>query len=118
MTSNPPTDESEPRWQQPSFTPDADPQYTQPVTGRVIVPGATGRVPPPSGFETVIGTLAKLVWPVAIMAIIFTHLTFWPVLIVAIVLGTVLSALKNNLRQRRRAIAQQPGNPSSGPTFR
>lgn len=119
MTNNPPSGEPEPRWQQPPFqaggaTPyepnrdeptDDVPSYggsEQPVSGYVVPVAAP--VPPPSAVETVIGTLARLVWPVAILLVIFTHLSFWPVLITAIVVGTILRALKGNLRQRRRAI--------------
>ncbi len=122
VTTNPPTGEPEPRWEQPAFKPEAVPPYATPVSGRLIVPGATNRTPPPSSFETVIGTLAKLVWPVAILLVVFTKLAFWPVLIGAIVLGTVLGALKRNLRQQRRALPPPPPPPSSpaagGPDFR
>ncbi len=103
VTSNPPSDEQEPRWEQPEFLPDPEPREATPVTGHVIVPGETARVPPPSALENVIGALAKVVWPVAILMIVFTRASFWPLLISAIVLGTVLSALKQNMRQRRRA---------------
>lgn len=130
MTSNPPAQEpEEQRWQQPSFQPDprtfrsapgafpSEPNTFQPepdtfpsepdafqapVTGPVV-PAAGAPVPPPSSFEAVIGALAKLVWPVAILMIIFTKLSFWPVLIAAIVIGAILSALKANLKQRRHS---------------
>ena len=108
MTSNPPPGEPEQQWQQPNFDAPRDEQFVQPVTGHVIVPGVGGRVPPPSTFETMIGPLAKLVWPVAILMIIFTGVSLWPGLIGAIVMGTILSALKNNLRQRRRWQVQPP----------
>jgi prolipoprotein diacylglyceryltransferase len=108
VSINPPVNEEEPRWQQPNFDPTRDQQFTPPITGHVIVPGVGGRVPPPSTFETMIGTLAKLVWPVAILMIIITGVSFWPGLIGAIVVGTILSALKNNLRQRRRWQVQPP----------
>lgn len=131
VTNNPPTEEPEQqRWQQPSFgpsgatpyeTPSYGPSYEtnrdgvtdddpppygmpqQPVSGYVM-PAPGTPIPPPSAFETVIGTLSKLVWPVAILLIIFAHLGFWPVLITAIVAGTILRAVKGNLRERRRAI--------------
>lgn len=135
VTNNPPTEEPEQRWQQPSFgpsgaTPYETPSYRpsdgtnrdgvtdngppaydvpqQPVSGYVM-PAPGTPIPPPSAFETVIGTLSKLVWPVAVLLVIFTHLSFWPVLITAIVAGTILRAVKGNLRERRRAIG--PGHP-------
>ncbi|MCW3156423.1 hypothetical protein [Micropruina sonneratiae] len=101
MTTNPPTDDpEEQRWQQPPFQPEPETQHG-PLRGPVLVPGRGVAVPPPSSFEAVLSALAKLVWPVAILLAIFTKLSFWPVLLVAIVLSTVLGALRNNLRQRR-----------------
>lgn len=68
-------------------------------------------LPAPSSFEVLIGTLAKLVWPAAILLIDFTKATFWPAPITAIVAGTVLGALKRNLKQRRREIAAHHPRP-------
>lgn len=116
VTTNPPTGDEERRWEQPAFQPDAEQQVT-PLTGRLIVPGATGRTPP-STFETVISTLARFVWPVAILLVVFTKAAFWPVLIVAIVLGTVLSAVSRNLRQQRRALPRPPSGAPDGSNFR
>ena len=112
MTTNPPVSEPDPvgdseqRWQQPSFTPGPE-SLQNPVTGSVL-PAAGRPVSPPSPFESVVGALAGIVWPVAILLIIFTKLAFWPVLIAAIVAGTVLGALKRNQRQRRLAGGGDP----------
>ncbi len=121
VTSNPPTGEPEPRWQQPPFqaggptpydaTPDEPtdtdfPAYgaSQPPVSGYVVPAPGSAVPPPSQFETVVVTLARLIWPVAFVLVIFTGAGFWPVLIGALNVNTILRALKGNLRQRRRAL--------------
>ncbi|MFT4296837.1 MAG: hypothetical protein QM582_15650 [Micropruina sp.] len=111
MTSNPPTDEPEQRWQQPTFGP--EPTWTGPANpaGPTGVPApaphpvypSARQVPPPSTVETVVGTLAKVVWPVAIVLFITTHMGFVPLMIIAIVANMILGAIKKNLRQRRYA---------------
>ncbi len=116
VSSYPPDGPAEQQWQQPPFASDGPPRDATPASGHVVVPGTPGPLPAPSSFEVLIGTLAKLVWPVAILLIVFTKATFWPVLITAIVAGTILGALKRNLKQRRREIAaHHPRPPLPGP---
>lgn len=107
VTSNPPTQEpEEQRWQQPAFQP--EPEFTQaPMTGPVVVPRAS--VPPPSGFESVVGSLAGLVWPVMILLAVFTRFPFWTAIIIALIASTVLGALKKNLKQRRHSTGSDQG---------
>jgi hypothetical protein len=114
VSSNPPTGEPEQRWQQPSFGPQPPPESAgYPVYGarspapRPSYPVAR-QVPPASAFETVVGTLSKLVWPVAILLLITTHLGFFPLIIIAIVTNIVLGSIKKNLRQRRYAALPPP----------
>ncbi|MFT4216698.1 MAG: hypothetical protein QM619_05870 [Micropruina sp.] len=112
MTSNPPTDQPEQRWQQPSFGP--EPNWTGSVPPNPAGPPAPAptphpvhpsarQVPPASTVETVVGTLAKVVWPVAIVLLITTRMGFVPLVIIAIVANMLLGAIKKNLRQRRYA---------------
>lgn len=116
VTVNPPTGEQEPRWQQPDFQPmQSEPQFFTPSPNQAMVPSYPAPVlPPPGTFETVVGTLARLVWPVAILLYFFTPVTFWPALVGAIIAGTVLGAVKKNLKQQRRAsvryVQQTPGS--------
>lgn len=118
MTSNPPTGEQEPRWQQPDFQPtQGEPEYFTPSPHQAVTPWSSPtNIPPPSTFETVVGTLASLVWPIAIALFFFTRVSFWPALIGAIIIGTVLSAVKKNLKQQRRARASYTPPPGPGPT--
>ncbi len=119
VSSNPPTGEPEQRWQQPSFGP-------QPSDGRSDFPGyqpqppaprpfypVTHPVPPASTFETVVSTLSKLVWPIAILLLITTNLGFFPLIITAIVVNVVLGSVKKNLRQRRHAALPPPPAPQA-----
>ncbi len=117
VSSNPPTGEPEQRWQQPSFGPQPSdgrhefPGYhPQPPVPRPFYP-VTHPVPPASTFETVIGTLSKLVWPIAILLLITTNLGFFPLIITAIVVNVVLGSVKKNLRQRRHAALPPPPAP-------
>ena len=107
--SHPSGDEREQRWQQPAFAPqpiNEPPTFKQ--SGQGMQPFVSGPVvrftAPPSVSETIVGTLAGLVWPVAILLIIFTNLGFWPGIITAMVVGAVLGGVKKNLKARRRAV--------------
>jgi hypothetical protein len=105
MVTNPPTEQpEEQRWQQPQFSPGAEPQPV--VTGRVLVPGE--RVPPPSSVETMISLVAGLVWPVMMILGIFGPLSFWTALVIAFISSSVLGAVRGQLRARRRAAIQRP----------
>lgn len=108
MTSNPPTGEPEQRWQQPAFgpAPDEPVQPSYPIEMGGGVPAR--RVPPPSTAESVVGALAKVIWPVVILWIVFGHGAFFPLLIVALVASTLLSSVKKSLRRRRYAAALPP----------
>ena len=103
--TNPPTEQPEDqRWQQPSFAPGSEP--TPVVSGQILVPGE--QVPPASTVETVVSTLAGLVWPVMLIIGIFTGFPFWTALIIAFIASSVLGAVKGQLRARRRAAIQPP----------
>jgi len=112
VTSNPPTGEPEQRWQQPAFGPAPDepvqPTY-YPIGMGASLPAR--RVPPPSTMESVVGALAKVIWPVVILWVILGHGAFFPMLIVALVVSTLLGAVKKSLRQRRYAAALPPQPP-------
>lgn len=117
VSSNPPTGEPEQRWQQPSFGPqpsdgrsDFPGYHPQPPAPRPFYP-VTHPVPPASTLETVVGTLSKLVWPIAILLVFTTQLSFFSMMITAIVVNVVLGAIKKNLRQRRYAAPPPPPAP-------
>lgn len=118
VSSNPPTGEPEQRWQQPSFGPQSPDERTnfpgyrpQPPAPRPSYPVARPVPPPASAFETVVGTLSRLVWPIAILLLITTHMGFFPLIITAIVVNIVLGSIKKNLRQRRHAALPPPPAP-------
>lgn len=114
MTGSPPTGDAEQRWQQPAFGPAKDePSVPAPSSG-AMMPASSGglvRVPPPSTAETVLGVLAKLIWPVAIVLIIFSKAGIFPLVLFAIVAGIVLEGVRKHLRQRRRASARPSVEP-------
>lgn len=121
VTSNPPTEEPEQRWQQPSFGPQPPPEGGDfPVYGartpapRPFYPPAR-QVPPPSTFETVIGAISRVIWPIAILLFITTHMGFFPLIIIAIVANVVLGSIRRSLRQRRYA-ALPPAPPPTYPS--
>jgi hypothetical protein len=80
------------------------------VSGNVLVPGE--QPPPPSAVETIVSTLAGLVWPVMVVIGIFTGFPFWTALIIAFITSSVLGAVKGQLRASRRRAAIQPPPPS------
>ena len=118
-----PTAEPEPRWQQPAFG--ADPGWPAPEAGQQQLPlpavppaspsqgfpgpGASALVlpvRPASSLETLAGTIASLVWPIAFVLIIFVHVPFLPALAGAIVLRMVCRRIKGDLKRQRLAEAQ------------
>lgn len=106
--TNPPTSEPEPQWQQPAFGPKPEDEAVQQPAPLQSWPGGIVQrlePEPPSSAETVIGALAGLVWPVAMIAWIFGGAGFLPMLMVALIGSTVLGALKKNMKQRRVARA-------------
>ena len=115
VTTNSSDDEGEPRWQQPAFQPEpTSDSHPYPSSGQGMQPYVSGPVVPlqygpPSVLETIVATLARLVWPVGSLLVIFAHVGFFPVLITAVVAGALLGAVKKNLRQRRRAVLPPPG---------
>ncbi|HSN10832.1 MAG TPA: hypothetical protein VLS51_01815 [Propionibacteriaceae bacterium] len=104
--TNAPTGEPEPQWQQPPFPPESQPA-PEPVQGSlvpssVVVPQE--QVSPPSVVETVLGTVAGLIWPVMIVLAIMGVVGWWPAILVSIVASTVLGTTQNHLKERRRAM--------------
>ena len=108
VTNAPTGQPEEQRWQQPSFVPGSEPSPV--VSGNVLVPGE--QPPPPSAVETIVSTLAGLVWPVMLAIGIFTGFPFWTALIIAFIASSVLGAVKGQLRASRRRAAIQPPPPS------
>lgn len=115
VTSTPPAGGPEREWQQPPFQQPPVPQPyepAQPAAGQFprpsqdIVPRPV--VPPPSVAETVVGSLAGVVWPVMILLAVFTHIGFWPAIIFALIASTVLGNIRGHLRSQRRALAPPP----------
>ncbi len=120
VSSNPPTEEPEERWQQPSFGPQPPPQgpdyplYGAPLpASRPFYPPAR-QVPPPSTLETVVGAVSRVIWPVAILLFITTHMGFFPLIVIAIVANMVLGSIRRSLRQRR--FAALPPDPPTYPS--
>jgi hypothetical protein len=124
-----PTAEPEPRWQQPAFG--AEPVWNAPDAGEHQVPlpavvpsqvftsGGAGLVRPlrpASPLETLAGTIASLVWPIAFVLIIFAHVPFLPAVAGAIVLGMVFRRIKRDLKRQRLAEAQGPDQPPQFPS--
>ncbi len=115
VTNQPPTAEPEPQWQQPSFSPGGEagslgnqakpsPLPSPLASGSVIVPGTS--VPPPSVAETMIGTVAGVVWPVMIVLAIMGAVGWWPAILVAIVGSAVLGNVRGHLKARRKALGR------------
>ena len=119
MTSTPPDGESEQQWQQPAFQP---PDVAgEPVSGNVIYPGSSAQIvprppsSPPSVAESVVGTLAGLVWPVMIVIAIMGTIGWWPAIIIAIVASAVLGNVRQQLKWRRKAITRaEARDPNQG----
>lgn len=114
VTSNPPAGEPEPRWQQPSFGPQP-PDAGSGVPAWHPVPAPARHVPPPSALEGAVGVLRRVIWPIAILVLVTTHVGFVPLLVAAIVANVVLGAVRRNLRRRRYAAALPPAPPTHPP---
>lgn len=115
MTNAPPG-EPEPQWQQPPFPPESQPA-PEPVQGSVVpnsVIVSREQVAPPSVVETVLGTVAGLIWPVMIVLAIMGVVGWWPAILVAIVASTVLGTTQNHLKERRRALSRAAITPGDG----
>jgi hypothetical protein len=114
VTSTPPVGEPEREWQQPPFQQPSFPQQPDPAPSgndvpypsQVVVPRPV--MPPPSLAETVVGSLAGVVWPVMILLAVFTHIGFWPAIIFALIASTVLGNIRGHLRSQRRALPPPP----------
>ncbi|MBI4901560.1 MAG: hypothetical protein HY829_13945 [Actinobacteria bacterium] len=66
---------------------------------------------PPSATETLLGTVAGLVWPVMIVLAIMGAVSWWPAILVAIIASAVLGNTRNHLKARRRALDRRAGLP-------
>ena len=75
---------------------------------------STRPVPPPSTLETVVGAVSRVIWPVAILLFITTHMGFFPLIVIAIVANMVLGSIRRSLRQRR--FAALPPDPPTYPS--
>ncbi len=101
MASQDPVEGRDEQWQQPSFLSEGQPGE-RPVSGEVVVPGEPA--PPPSMVESIARGLAGIVWPVMILLAILNYIGFWPAIIIALVASSVLGAVHQNLRSRRKAL--------------
>jgi hypothetical protein len=108
MTNAPSTGEPEPQWRQPSFPsenePPATPVESTVASGSVILPATP--TPPPSVVETVVKTVAGVVWPVMIVLAIMGVMGWWQAIIVAIVASAVLGNVGGHLRSQRKALSR------------
>jgi len=90
-------------WEQPNF--EAEPQRPY-LTGPVLVPVvARAHVPAPGPEEQRLGAVRALVWPMAILVCIVTG-TWWPMLIIPIIVGAIVKNRLRELRRERYAAAQ------------
>lgn len=113
MTSTPPVGEPEQQWQQPAFgSQGSEPQFFTPDPGQAVVPAPANNPVrysrPPSVAESVVATLAGLVWPVMIVLAIMGVVGWWPGVLVALVAGVVLGNARRHLRARRKALGRVP----------
>ena len=100
MTTSPTSDQ---HWEQPAFDPGAARPY---LTGPILLPAVTQlELPAPSQEEQNLRTVRGLLWPIALVIAIVTG-SWWPVLIVSIVLGAFLKRRLRALRYQRYAAAQ------------
>ncbi len=115
VTNQPPTAEPEPQWQQPSFSPGSEagslgngakpsPLPSPFASGSVIIPSTS--VPPPSVAETMIATVAGVVWPVMIVLAIMGAVGWWEAILIAIVGSAVLGNVRGHLKARRKALGR------------
>ena len=110
MTSTPPVGEPEQQWQQPAFVPREGADDV--VSGEIVPTGPSSAVAPrtvsspPSVAESVVGTLAGLVWPIMIVTAIMGGLGWWPAIIIALVASAVLGNVRQQLKWRRKAITK------------
>ena len=106
MTNQVPGEHDE-RWQQPPFTASepAEPTPAEPpvVQGQLLVPAVST---PPSVAETVLGSVAGIVWPVMIVLAIFSVVGWVQAIVVAIVASAALGAARNHLKARRKALGR------------
>ncbi|MFT4109177.1 hypothetical protein [Propionicimonas sp.] len=100
MTSTPPTWEPEQHWQQPVFG-------EQPTSGGQLVP-VPGPTEPPGTLERLAGRLHGLVWVIAVVLVVFGHLSIVPTVVLAVVAGFVLNHIRHDLRRQRLARAVPP----------
>lgn len=100
MTISGPTEQ---QWEQPKF------EYAEPrpyVSGPVLLPVVTRvDVPPPSVEEQRLNSIRALVWPLAIVLAIVTG-SWWPLMVLAIIVGFIFKNRLRELRQQRYASAQ------------
>lgn len=90
-------------WEQPAFDAGAARPY---LTGPVLLPVVTQvDLPAPTQEERNLRTVRGLLWPVAILIAIVTG-SWWPMVLVAIVLGAFLKRRVHELRYQRYAAAQ------------
>lgn len=96
---------TEQQWEQPDFSAsESRPQPT--VTGPVYLPVPVhADVPPPTLEERRLGTLRALVWPIALVLCIVLG-TWWPLLIVGLLIGGFVRKRLRELRRQRYAGAQ------------
>ena len=100
MTTSPTSDQ---HWEQPAFDAGAPRPF---VTGPILLPAVTQvDVPAPTREEQNLRTVRALLWPVALVIAIVSG-SWWPFLIVPIVLGVFLKRRLQALRYQRYAAAQ------------
>lgn len=108
--TNPPVGEPEKQWQQPAFDPANDPSNA-PIEGTVYSASGQALAPvkrsaPPSVAETVVSTIAGLVWPVMIVLAIAGVVSWWPAILIALVSSVVAGNITGHLKARRAALTR------------
>lgn len=83
------------------------------VTGGVLMPRAVRvpyptprRVPPASGTEAMLRTVASVLFPAMIVMAIFGLISWVPAIVIALVVPGILNRLTRDMKQRRIASAQ------------
>jgi hypothetical protein len=100
MTTSP---TSEPHWEQPAFDAGTARPY---VTGPILLPVVTQvDLPAPTQEEQNLRTVRALLWPFALVLCIVTG-SWWPFLVITLVIGGFLRRRLRELRYQRYAAAQ------------
>jgi len=101
------TSTQRPQWQQPDLA--AQGGDEAPLEGPVYSASGAALTPrrpasPPSIAETVVNTVAGVVWPVMIVLALMGQIAWWPAVLIALVTSVVLGNVSGHLSARRKAL--------------